>query len=80
MSFNPIGWAMIGNGLSDDVKSMRGVSTEVDETSTETLADVTDSAKSDTVNALEELNKMKNRGLISVSDYEEKKAELLERI
>jgi uncharacterized membrane protein/ribosomal protein L40E len=88
MSLNPIGWAMGAKGASDKVKASKGVSKEVpdpkpndsrDEEETNSESDVEISTR-DPTETLKRLNELKEEGVITESEFEEKKDELLDRI
>lgn len=81
MSLNPIGWAMGAKGASDKYKASKGVSKEVPAPGHD-KADETpsNSTENDPTDTLERLNELKEQGVITESEFEEKKTELLDQI
>lgn len=80
----PVGWAMGAKGASDKHKASKGVSKEVPSGGTEekenSKEDAPESSEVEPTDALEKLNELKNQGVITETEFEEKKKELLDRI
>lgn len=81
MSFNPIGWVMGAKGASDSYKASKGVAKEAAVTPDESPGKTEEqTAKRDPAERLERLSKLKEDGIITEDDFEEKKEELLEEM
>lgn len=81
MSLNPIGWALGAKGASDNYKASKGVAKEVQATDQkETEENEVTQSEVKPADALERINELKEQGVITEEEFEEKKKELLEQI
>lgn len=80
-SLTPIGWALGAKGASDNYKAAKGVSKEVQAKNEKPSEEAEiQSSKRDLTETLERLNELKERGVITEDEFEEKKKEILEEI
>lgn len=76
-----IGWGMAAKGASDKHKASKGVSKQVPVSEEEEIEEtVSDSPEKDPTDTLERLNELKEQGIITEGEFEEKKTELLDQI
>ncbi|MFC7203419.1 SHOCT domain-containing protein [Haloferax namakaokahaiae] len=78
---SPIGWALGAKGASDNYKASKGVAKKVQvENEDQQMETDQQYPKGDPTETLIRLNELKNEGVITQDEFEEKKIELLNKI
>jgi hypothetical protein len=85
LSFTPVGWIFAAKGAKDEIEGERGMSKKVGELSEGSDPTPVDKEKnpeesSTQVEKIQELNELKQQGIISEDEFEAKKNELLDEL
>lgn len=78
--FTPIGWAMGAQSASDEIKSARGVTKEVDKTEEAPDSETREENSKSPTKKLDELGELREKDVITEEEFEKKKKELLEQL
>lgn len=85
LSFTPVGWMFAAKGTKDEIEGEMGMSKKVEESSDGSDTTPVDKEKnpkesSTQVEKIQELNELKQQGIISEDEFEAKKNELLDEL
>jgi DNA-directed RNA polymerase subunit M/transcription elongation factor TFIIS len=80
MIFNPIGWAMGAKSASDGIKSAKGVTKTVNKKGQSSDSETGEDNSKTLTEKIHELRELREKGLITESEFNNKKEELLEEL